>query len=407
MIKRLSDRKAYATTLALLVSGLVLVRDSIRRPAAIVVASSKALRGVLRVGCVGAFFLPFAASPLPATVPQTPVSSTTVRACASDDPENVRHLFTEARTAPLSHPAEWPIAELTSIAVGPTGTIAVTDSKDYNVKLFDEHGRFIRVLGRRGDGPGEFRMPAAATFLNDTLILVVDRYQRRLSAFSSGGAFVGSGLLRGIRAVGRVEGVRGDLFVGGLGPIDRPGWRDSLWLVHRADTTGTVSQSFGRMPASYSRYPALLSGPVYIATSGSQDSTLFVTGRFLADIWKFDVGGKLVDSVAIPRTRGFVDPREVVADLRGGAISGFSSRVSPIIGLVASGNVVLVGYVSLATGDNTLRWDVFDRGLTPVGTGMPGPLFVAARGDTLIAVEGVATEEELDVRYRLAWYIPC
>jgi hypothetical protein len=69
--------------------------------------------------------------------------------------------------------------------VGPTGTIAVTDAKDYNIKLFDEHGRFIRVLGQRGDSPGEFRAPATAAFRNDTLILAVDLFQRRLSIFSS------------------------------------------------------------------------------------------------------------------------------------------------------------------------------------------------------------------------------
>jgi hypothetical protein len=340
-------------------------------------------------------------------MPQVPARDPVASSCASADPGNVRHLFREARSTPLAHPAELPIAELTSVSVGPAGAIAVTDAKDYNVKLFDKHGRYTLALGRRGDGPGEFRSPATAAFLNDSLIVTVDRFQGRLSVFTSRGAFVGSSFLSGIRSVGRIEPVQGAFLISGLGPWRGRDWRDSLWLVHRTDTTGTITQYFGKLPASYTQYAVLTSGPIYVAMSGPHDSTLFVTGRLLADIWKFDVAGRLIESTAITRTQWFVDPREALARLKGDVIRNFVSHVSPIMGLVASRRSVLVGYYSPASGDKRLRWDVYDRNLNVAATGMLGPLFVTARGDTLVAVEGMPANQGLDVRYRLSWYVPC
>lgn len=46
-------------------------------------------------------------------------------------------------------------------------------------RLFDARGRFVRLLGREGSGPGEFRRPAAVLVSGDST-LIVDTGERRL-----------------------------------------------------------------------------------------------------------------------------------------------------------------------------------------------------------------------------------
>lgn len=41
------------------------------------------------------------------------------------------------------------------------GTIVVVDSKMINVKIFSQTGSLVQVIGRRGEGPGEFQAPRA------------------------------------------------------------------------------------------------------------------------------------------------------------------------------------------------------------------------------------------------------
>lgn len=50
-------------------------------------------------------------------------------------------------------------------------------------QVFDSSGRFLRMAGRLGDGPGEFRMPAAIVASDNGNILVFDASHRRTSLF--------------------------------------------------------------------------------------------------------------------------------------------------------------------------------------------------------------------------------
>jgi hypothetical protein len=47
----------------------------------------------------------------------------------------------------------------TGMAVDAQGSIYVLDAMDYSLKKFDARGRLIKKTGRKGEGPGEFRMP--------------------------------------------------------------------------------------------------------------------------------------------------------------------------------------------------------------------------------------------------------
>lgn len=75
------------------------------------------------------------------------------------------------------------------LAVGSDGTLYVVQPREGLVKMFTARGRFIRSIGRRGAGPGEFQVPQGIGWKRDTL-WVADIAQRRVSFFSVDGRFV-------------------------------------------------------------------------------------------------------------------------------------------------------------------------------------------------------------------------
>jgi hypothetical protein len=72
------------------------------------------------------------------------------------------------------------------IALDPSGHVFILDFQDQNIKTFDASGRFLKVIGRKGQGPGEFNMPLSFAFAKDRLA-VWDMGNRRLCVLTPEG----------------------------------------------------------------------------------------------------------------------------------------------------------------------------------------------------------------------------
>lgn len=83
---------------------------------------------------------------------------------------------------------EYMFSRIRSIAVDDTGRIYVLDWKEIHVKVFDQNGTFIRTIGKKGQGPGEFIMPLSILITNQNE-LVVNDFRSRLAFFSLEGQF--------------------------------------------------------------------------------------------------------------------------------------------------------------------------------------------------------------------------
>ena len=62
---------------------------------------------------------------------------------------------------------------------------------DYNVRVYDASGKLVRIIGRKGGGPGEFEGIGSIGFRADTLF-VSDGRLRRTSLFALDGRFIKS-----------------------------------------------------------------------------------------------------------------------------------------------------------------------------------------------------------------------
>jgi len=101
-----------------------------------------------------------------------------------------------------------------SISFDALGDIYLLDFSDNNIKKFDSGGKFLKVIGRKGQGPGDFSSPVSFDVVKDR-IFVWDMGNRRLSALTLEGAAVISRDISGLS--GRPQRLRalpdGDLVV--------------------------------------------------------------------------------------------------------------------------------------------------------------------------------------------------
>ena len=75
----------------------------------------------------------------------------------------------------------------TALAFAADDRLFVSDGGPPSIKVFDTAGRFVRRIGREGEGPGEFRS-AAATVVGPTII-VHDHQLRRTTILDTTGAY--------------------------------------------------------------------------------------------------------------------------------------------------------------------------------------------------------------------------
>lgn len=94
----------------------------------------------------------------------------------------------ETYSVRLEEPPGDPVGRVADLLVV-DGRVILVDGLQANIKLFSLDGAFVEAWGRPGDGPGEFRFPAAAEMLGDTL-LFLDPAKSRVSLFDAAGAYI-------------------------------------------------------------------------------------------------------------------------------------------------------------------------------------------------------------------------
>jgi len=81
--------------------------------------------------------------------------------------------------------------EIYDLALDNQGALYVCDSKAKNIKKFDASGKFVKTIGKGGQGPGEFEYPYEVEVFRDRLI-VRDLMGSRISLFDLNGKYLSS-----------------------------------------------------------------------------------------------------------------------------------------------------------------------------------------------------------------------
>lgn len=177
---------------------------------------------------------------------------TTAIACAGDQPATrgavsgaiaFGDLFVLDGQTELEQPGDVVLSALTDVVMW-NGALVVVDGRESNAKVYDLGGRLVRVIGRRGHGPGELSDPFAAAPLADGRIAILD-HQLRLSLFSSTGEYETRWQLAGgdAASLAPMDGGAG-LLVGVRMRAEDANGNPGEYHLHHLDLNGDRIQSF-------------------------------------------------------------------------------------------------------------------------------------------------------------------
>jgi hypothetical protein len=159
------------------------------------------------------------------------------------------------------------------VATDPSGELAVADTANQRLELFDPAHQFVAVLGQAGADPGQFMTPTGVAFDTAGNLLVADRDNHRVERLTRGGVWLGN--------------VGASLPADSAGALIAPSAVavDGQGNIFVADTTTNRIVSFapdgsltmvaggpGSGPGQFSRPAALATdatGNVYVADSGN------------------------------------------------------------------------------------------------------------------------------------------
>lgn len=90
---------------------------------------------------------------------------------------------------PESDGENYIFSKLSSLALDDNNNIYVLDSREDNINVFDDQGKFLRFFGRNGAGPGELDVPGYLNIFKRIEIAVKDAGNRRITFYNLGGEY--------------------------------------------------------------------------------------------------------------------------------------------------------------------------------------------------------------------------
>jgi len=87
---------------------------------------------------------------------------------------------------------EYMFSSVSDLAVDSSENIYVLDVRDTQIKVYDKNGTFQRVIGKAGQGPGEFGRPRNIQINSSNELMVNDSGRRKLIFLSLQGQFIRS-----------------------------------------------------------------------------------------------------------------------------------------------------------------------------------------------------------------------
>jgi len=191
-------------------------------------------------------------------------------------------------------------SEITDFVVDGSGRIYVLDGQAQEIRVFDSTGAFVRTIGRRGGGPGEFQRAVALRWGPDGGLWVVDFNAHRYAIFDTAGTYLG---MRRRATVVRVRPWPGSIDAQGnvtelsVDPRTAADLTPALLLVtHRFDAELPVPVDTTRIPrdsASYFEHANAVSGLVRARIPYTPET-----------VWRHDARGFLLS--------GFTDRYRIV-----------------------------------------------------------------------------------------------
>jgi hypothetical protein len=201
----------------------------------------------------------------------------------------------------------WLPTTINDIEVDRHGNIYVLDFRQQSIAKFSQSGQFVEFIGKRGEGPGEFKSALRLQLLNDTLWVIEGR--QRTSSFSIGNPKTGNSRVVASSGAGQ-EGLEGTMRAGFLksSVLGTLGGKFEVFATDRNGQSRAPIVSAVIQPRTF--YSSL--APVGSASGGTA-RTLIVQPFWTGPLWSIARGGDGVVSTTYRETNGAFDTVVVTA----------------------------------------------------------------------------------------------
>jgi hypothetical protein len=221
----------------------------------------------------------------------------------------------EVRVGRIDGPPEYLFEWVSDVQPLPGGELVVVDNRGGRVGLFGGDGRWIRDIGRRGDGPGEYRTPIHVWLAEGELVLW-DVIPRRLSRYTLAGDFVDSETLTWKRTAAPLRTLGGAW-------VDEREWGQQAEPGPAGGALVRVSEAGEVMDTLVGPYPVPRIGLEIIDEATGRFGMVNPPTFSAAPVWAVD-GERLLWS---PGGQGRIEQRDVHGRLTGVILVHRSARV--------------------------------------------------------------------------------
>lgn len=200
--------------------------------------------------------------------------------------------FAEVSRIRLAGSPDHPMGEITGLAIGPRGRLAVADRQSARAFVFDGRGALEAVLGGAGDGRGQFRGPNDVGFDAAGRLYVADAGRPRVTRYSAELALDTVFRLDGAHYAMRLTGVGENV----LAYVNAPGVTARRLRLLRPG--GRQIRAF------HPSRPAYVNTPYWAAATervlAASDDRVVAGGNLLYPLALYSADGTLVDSIGRP-----------------------------------------------------------------------------------------------------------
>jgi hypothetical protein len=199
--------------------------------------------------------------------------------------------------------------EIAAAAMTRSGDVVVVDRRVEDVRLFSARGQFLQQLGRKGQGPGEFRTPHSVLVTPTDEIWISDM-QRRLTVFTSSPD--GYKLSRTIPVELSIRSMcllGNDLVANAVTPSDP-------YVLRILDAQARPTRSFGTLYTSPNAMINLEFAQGRIACDNANDLIVYASPATIGEVRAYRRDGQPVWRVAID---GLLN--NIISDTEGGGLS--------------------------------------------------------------------------------------
>jgi len=203
--------------------------------------------------------------------------------------------FEKVRDVQLSTQRDALIGRVTDLVIASDGRIIVADDMGRQVLMFSPEGKFLRRIGRFGDGPGEYHSPSLVTVDPEQNIYVFDPTLAKVFIFDAEGNF--KRLIFTREFVSRMAATSSGVY---LQEFTFQG-RNSIFQY---DTTGKLIRTFSSIPENFRELLMRLSAGGGLVADDQGNLYQITVAKY--EILKFSPDGSLMAKFA--RTPPFLKP---------------------------------------------------------------------------------------------------